>query len=170
MQTQTDTQTKKSKHPILLTGLLFAIGLGGIEILLIIVANLTQSELANAAFIIIALVVFLLAGRHAAVQTGVLSTGTFAGLLTAIMSATILFVGNMIFTEANVELLRQIYQAASDTSAIGNHVGNPYLYTDAVIVEVAITTGVVCLVLSVFGGLVFGTIGGYLGSLRYYDS
>lgn len=172
-QATAGTRSRKVGHPVLLTGLLFGVGLGCIEVVLIIVANLTQAELANMALIVVALVAFLLAGWQASAQTGLLSSGAYAGLLTGIISAIILFVGNMIFTNTHVEQLRQIYQAASDNAIVTQTyqgVVQQYQYTDGVIIEVAVIAGVVSVILSFFAGLGLGVVGGYLGSKRYHYS
>jgi len=106
---QERTIVERSGSPAFKYGLLFGILLGAFQVVLTLLTNyLNLGSFAlfiTIAGVVLALVVYLLAGIRASQETGRVGTGAFAGLWAGVVSAIIAFLGALLLAYVNLNTL-----------------------------------------------------------------
>jgi len=115
--------------------------------------------------IVVALIVYLLAGIRASQETGRVGTGAFAGLWTGVVSVIIGFLGVLLLAYLHLGTLRQQAGAAAQTTANQLHLPLS-VTTDQLLLSTAAVTVLTGLIFSVLLGLILGAIGGLIGRGR----
>ena len=150
-------------------GILFGILLGAFQVVITLLTKyLNLGSLAlfiTAGGLILAVIVYLIAGIRASQETGMMGTGAFAGLWTGVVSAIIGFLGALLLAYVNLGTLRQQATAAAQAAAKQVHQPVP-VTTDQLLLSAAAVAGLGGLVLSLVLGLIFGAIGGIIGRRR----
>jgi hypothetical protein len=160
---------RRTGVPALKYGILFGILLGAFQVVLTYLTN--YLNLGSFAFfitiagIVVALIVYLLAGIRASQETGRMGTGAFAGLWTGVVSAIIGFLGALLLAYLNLATLRRQAAAAAQSAAHQVHQSIP-VTTDQLLISTAVVTGLVGLVFTILLGLIIGAIGGAIGRGR----
>lgn len=155
--------------PALKYGILFGLLLGAFQVVLTYLTN--YLNLGNFALyititgVVVALIVYLLAGIRASQETGRMGTGAFAGLWTGVVSAIIGFLGALLLASLNLKTLRQQAAAAAQAAAHQVHQAVP-VTTDQLLISSAVVTALSGLVVSILLGLIIGAIGGAIGRGR----
>ncbi len=166
---QERTIVERSGSPAFKYGLLFGILLGAFQVVLTLLTNyLNLGSFAlfiTIAGVVLALVVYLLAGIRASQETGRVGTGAFAGLWAGVVSAIIAFLGALLLAYVNLNTLRQQAAAAAQAAANQTHQALPAT-TDQLLLSTAAITALTGLVASILLGLVVGAIGGMIGRGR----
>jgi len=108
--------------------------------------------------VVVAALIYLLAGLLAARRTGRVGTGSFAGLWTGVIGSLIGFLGALIITYVNIDRLRQQAEAAAHAAA-----GQVHQAVPAVTNQAALLAGVLGILFSLVLGLLLGALGGLIG-------
>lgn len=112
--------------------------------------------------VVVAVIIYLLAGLLAASRTGRVGTGSFAGLWTGVIGSLIGFLGTLVISYVNIDRLRQNAQAAARAAAGQVHQGVPSI-TNQTLLLAALVAGVLGILFSLVLGLILGAIGGLIG-------
>jgi len=166
---QERTILKRGGSPALNYGILFGILLGAFQIVLSILT--TTLKLGNYAFyisilgIVVALIVYLLAGRRAAQETGRVGTGAFAGMWTGIVSVLLSLLVGFLLASLHVGILRQQASATAQAATNQLHQAIP-LTSDQLLLATVAIAGLISIILALVIGLIFGAIGGMIGRGR----
>ncbi len=166
---QERTILKRGGSPALKYGILFGILLGAFQVVLSLLTNYLNlgsfALFVGILGIVVALIVYLLAGIRASRETGRVGTGAFAGLWTGVVSVIISILGGILLASLNLGTLRQ--QTAAATQATANRLHQAIPATpDQLLLSTAALTGLAGLILAIVIGLIFGAIGGAIGKGR----
>ncbi len=157
---------RRRGSPALEQGLLFGIILGLLQILLTIVtAIIHQGSIAlmiDTLGGVIALILYLLAGKRAAQQTGRVGTGTFAGIWTGIIGSLIGVVGSLFLTSTGVGSLQREIGTVLQQGVNRLNQSNA-ITAEQVLSPLTSITGFSGLLLSILIGLILGMFGGLWG-------
>jgi hypothetical protein len=160
------TRTTTTGSPAFRTGVTFGIILGIIQIAVGLINTYAKVggmiSLINIIGIIVAIILYLLAGLIAARQTGRVGSGAFAGLWTGVISSILGFIATLLFTYLNRAGLRRTALSAAQTAAGQIHQSVPAITTQTVL-GAAIVAGILGILLSILLGLILGAIGGLFG-------
>jgi len=112
--------------------------------------------------VVVAALIYLLAGLLAARRTGRVGTGSFAGLWTGVIGSLIGFLGALIITYVNIDRLRQQAEAAAHAAAGQVHQTVPAVTNQGLLLA-ALLAGVLGILFSLVLGLILGALGGLIG-------
>ena len=112
--------------------------------------------------VVVAALIYLLAGLLAARRTGRVGTGSFAGLWTGVIGSLIGFLGALIISYVNIDRLRQQAQAAANAAAGQVHQAVPTVTNQGLLLA-ALLAGVLGILFSLVLGLILGALGGLIG-------
>ena len=160
------TLVKSKGSPALAYGLAFGILLGVIQVLLgLFLAYLHQPALTlpiSLASILLALVIYFVAGTRAARVTGRVGTGAFGGMWTAIISALISLAGAYLFATNNLDNLRHITNLVIQD--MSKRLNQPIpASADQFLLGAVTTSGLGSFLLSLLLGIFIGALGGLVG-------
>ena len=161
---------RSTGSPAFRYGLGFGILLGIIQVLLSLFTN--YSNVGNSAStisttgIVVAVIIYLLAGLLAASRTGRVGTGSFAGLWTGVIGSIIGFLGALAISYVNIDRLRQNAQVAAQAAASQLHQVVPPV-TNQTLLLAALVAGVLGMLLLLVLGLILGAIGGIIGRIFF---
>ena len=161
---------RSTGSPAFRYGLGFGILLGIIQVLLSLFTN--YSNVGNSAStisttgIVVAVIIYLLAGLLAASRTGRVGTGSFAGLWTGVIGSIIGFLGALAISYVNIDRLRQNAQVAAQAAASQLHQAVPPV-TNQTLLLAALAAGVLGMLLLLVLGLILGAIGGIIGRVFF---
>ncbi len=166
---QERTLIERRGSPALKYGILFGILLGAFQVVLGLLTSYLQlgsfALIVSIIGIVVALVVYVLAGIRASGETGRVGTGAFAGLWTGVVSTILGFLGVLLLASLHLGTLRQ--QAGTAAQTIANQLHQPLPgTTDQLLLSTAAVTGITGLIFSVLLGLILGAIGGAIGRGR----
>lgn len=157
---------RSAGSPAFRYGIGFGILLGLVQIALSLFTNYgnggNSASIISIAGIVVAVIIYLLAGLLAARRTGRVGTGSFAGLWTGVIGSLIGFLGALAISYVNIDRLRQNAQAAAQAAAGQVNQGVPPV-TDQALLLAALVAGVLGILLSLVLGLILGAIGGLIG-------